>query len=68
MLQTFKGQRENRSKTLLIIGFQNYESAPSEGAIWNEFNEQHQHQSMNKYHISCPINTFLVQIRCRFKF
>ena len=32
--------------------------------LWDEFSEQHQHQSIKNTKI--PIDTFLVQIRCRF--
>ena len=32
-------------------------SAPSNGAIWNEFSE---------HHIQCAICTFLLQIKCRY--
>ena len=27
------------------------ETAPSNGAIWDDFNEQHKHQSIKKHHI-----------------
>ena len=40
-------------------------TAPSNGAIWNKFSEQHEHQSIKKHHIQSLISTFL-QIRCRF--
>ena len=33
-------------------------TAPSKYAIWDEFNEQHQHQSIKKHHIYCLISTF----------
>ena len=41
-------------------------TAPSKGAILEEINEQHQRQSIKKYHLKIPNETFLVQIRCRF--
>ena len=31
------------------------ETAPSNGAIWDKFSGQHQHQSTKKHHIYCPI-------------
>ena len=39
-------------------------TSPSKGAIWDEFSEQHQHQSIQKIPFLMP--NFLVQIRCRF--
>ena len=41
-------------------------TAPSNGAMWDEINEQHDHRSIKKHQIQCPINTFLVHIRCIF--
>ena len=35
-------------------------------AIWDEFNEQHHYQSVNKEPYSMPNIHFLMQIRCRF--
>ena len=40
------------------------ETAPSKGAIWDEFSEQHQHCSINKHHGHCLISTFLVLKMC----
>ena len=37
------------------------------GAIWDEFSEQHQHQSIKK-NIYCLFSTFLVQIRYRYAY
>ena len=39
--------------------------APSNGAIWDEYNEPHQHQTQKK-HFQCMICIFLLQIRVRF--
>ena len=41
------------------------EPAPSIGAIWDEFSEEHQHQCTQKHYILCPIGTFLCKLRCR---
>ena len=38
------------------------ETALSNGAIWDEFSEQHQHQSIKKH----PMSTLLMQKRCTF--
>ena len=40
-----------------IIVFKNYAgTAPSKGAIWDKFSEQHYHQIIKKHHKQCPIS------------
>ena len=41
-------------------------TAPSNCAIWDEFSEQLNNQRIKRHDIYCPINTLLVQIKCRF--
>ena len=35
-------------------------------AIWDELSEQHNNQRIKRHDIYSPINTLLVQIKCRF--
>ena len=51
----------------LVRFIKNYgKTAPSYCAIWDEFSEQHQHQSIKKSPIKCSISTFLMLRKCRF--
>ena len=53
-------------KFSIIIKKVNAETTHSKASILLEFSEQHQHQSIKKHQIECPISNFLVKIRCRF--
>ena len=55
-----------RCKFSIIIKIIDAVTAPSNDAIWDEINEQHQHQSIKKAPYLMPNNHFLVQMNCRF--
>ena len=39
---------------------------PFNGAIWDEFSEKYQYQSIKKHNIEFPICTFKAQILCTY--
>ena len=53
-------------KFIIIVEKIDAGSAPSKGAIWDKFSEQHQHQSITNVTYLMPSSTILVHLRCTF--